>query len=68
MLEPRQMRGFTQTGPVCWNDVMTLGKSGSLCFQTGKILVLTAIDDELDTERAPEGVEVIYSGVGSVRI
>ena len=33
---------------------------------TGKILVLTAIDDELDTERAPEGVEVIYSGVGKV--
>jgi hypothetical protein len=26
MLEPRQMRGFTQTGPVCRNDVMTLGK------------------------------------------
>ena len=33
---------------------------------TGKILVLTAIDDELDTARAPEGVEVIYSGVGKV--
>ena len=33
---------------------------------TGKILVVTAIDDELDTERAPEGVEVIYSGVGKV--
>jgi adenosylhomocysteine nucleosidase len=33
---------------------------------TGKILVLTAIDDELDKARAPEGVEVIYSGVGKV--
>jgi adenosylhomocysteine nucleosidase len=31
-----------------------------------KILVLTAIDDELDKARAPEGVEVIYSGVGKV--
>jgi adenosylhomocysteine nucleosidase len=33
---------------------------------TGKILVLTAIDDELDKARAPEGVEVIYTGVGKV--
>ena len=33
---------------------------------TGKILVLTAIDDELDKARAPEGIEVIYSGVGKV--
>ena len=33
---------------------------------SGKILVLTAIDDELDKARAPEGVEVIYSGVGKV--
>jgi adenosylhomocysteine nucleosidase len=33
---------------------------------TGKILVLTAIDDELDKPRAPEGVEVIYTGVGKV--
>jgi adenosylhomocysteine nucleosidase len=33
---------------------------------TGKILVLTAIDDELDNARAPAGVEVIYSGVGKV--
>jgi adenosylhomocysteine nucleosidase len=33
---------------------------------TGKILVLTAIDDELDKARAPAGVEVIYSGVGKV--
>ena len=31
-----------------------------------KILVLTAIDDELDKARAPEGVEVIYTGVGKV--
>ncbi|MGD0850824.1 5'-methylthioadenosine nucleosidase [Bradyrhizobium sp.] len=33
---------------------------------TGRILVLTAIDDELDKARAPAGVEVIYSGVGKV--
>jgi adenosylhomocysteine nucleosidase len=33
---------------------------------TGKILVLTAIDDELDKARAPAGFEVIYSGVGKV--
>jgi adenosylhomocysteine nucleosidase len=33
---------------------------------TGKILVLTAIDDELDTARAPDGVEVIYTGVGKI--
>ena len=33
---------------------------------SGKVLVLTAIDDELDKARAPEGVEVIYSGVGKV--
>lgn len=33
---------------------------------TGKILVLTAIDDELDKKRAPEGVEVIYTGLGKV--
>ncbi|HXL13599.1 MAG TPA: 5'-methylthioadenosine nucleosidase [Bradyrhizobium sp.] len=33
---------------------------------SGKILVLTAIDDELDKNHAPEGVEVIYSGVGKV--
>jgi adenosylhomocysteine nucleosidase len=33
---------------------------------TNKILVLTAIDDELDKARAPGGVEVIYSGVGKV--
>jgi adenosylhomocysteine nucleosidase len=31
-----------------------------------KILVLTAIDDELDKARAPEGFEVIYTGVGKV--
>jgi adenosylhomocysteine nucleosidase len=28
--------------------------------------VLTAIDDELDKARAPDGVEVIYSGAGKV--
>jgi adenosylhomocysteine nucleosidase len=33
---------------------------------TAKILVLTAIDDELDKARAPEGVEVIYTGLGKV--
>ena len=33
---------------------------------TGRILVLTAIDEELDKARAPAGVEVIYSGVGKV--
>ncbi|MBS0529029.1 MAG: 5'-methylthioadenosine nucleosidase [Proteobacteria bacterium] len=33
---------------------------------TGKILVLTAIDDELDKARAPDGVEVIYTGVGKI--
>ena len=33
---------------------------------TGKIVVLTAIDDELDKARAPDGVEVIYTGVGKV--
>ena len=33
---------------------------------TNKILVLAAIDDELDKARAPEGVEVTYSGVGKV--
>jgi adenosylhomocysteine nucleosidase len=31
-----------------------------------KILVLTAIDDELDKARAPEGVRVIYTGVGKI--
>jgi adenosylhomocysteine nucleosidase len=33
---------------------------------SGRILVLTAIDDELDKKRAPQNVEVIYSGVGKV--
>ena len=33
---------------------------------TNKILVLTAIDDELDKTRAPKGVGVIYTGVGKV--
>jgi adenosylhomocysteine nucleosidase len=31
-----------------------------------KILVLTAIADELDKARAPAGVEVIYTGVGKI--
>jgi adenosylhomocysteine nucleosidase len=31
-----------------------------------KILILTAIDDALAKARAPEGVEVIYSGVGKI--
>jgi adenosylhomocysteine nucleosidase len=33
---------------------------------SAKILVLTAIDDELDKARAPDGVRVIYTGVGKV--
>ena len=33
---------------------------------SGKILVLTALDDELKKSRAPENVEVIYTGVGKV--
>jgi adenosylhomocysteine nucleosidase len=33
---------------------------------SGKILVLTAIDDELSKARAPEGIEVIYTGVGKI--
>jgi len=33
---------------------------------TSRILVLTAIDDELDKARAPQGVELIYTGVGKV--
>lgn len=33
---------------------------------TEKILVLTAIDDELVKARAPDGVEVIYTGVGKI--
>ena len=41
-------------------------RAGALFRMIGKILVLTAIDDELDKARAPEGVEVIYSGVGKV--
>jgi hypothetical protein len=35
MLEPRQMRGCTQTGTACWSDVMTLGKIfGILMFSS----------------------------------
>jgi len=33
---------------------------------SGKILVLTAIDDELDKARAPDSVRVIYTGVGKI--
>jgi adenosylhomocysteine nucleosidase len=33
---------------------------------SGKILVLTAIDTELDKARVIDGVEVIYTGVGKV--
>lgn len=33
---------------------------------SGKTLVLTAIDSELDKARAPDGFEVIYTGVGKV--
>lgn len=32
----------------------------------GKILVLTALDDELDRARAPDGVEIVYTGLGKV--
>jgi len=33
---------------------------------SSKVVVLTAIDNELKKERAPDGVEVIYTGVGKV--
>ncbi|MBN8970286.1 MAG: 5'-methylthioadenosine nucleosidase [Rhizobiales bacterium] len=33
---------------------------------SGGILVLAAIEDELDKARAPAGVEVIYTGVGKI--
>jgi adenosylhomocysteine nucleosidase len=33
---------------------------------SGEILVLTAIEDELDKARAPDGVRVVYTGVGKV--
>jgi adenosylhomocysteine nucleosidase len=33
---------------------------------SGDILVLAAIEDELDKARAPAGVEVIYTGVGKI--
>ncbi len=33
---------------------------------SGKILVSTAIGDELDKARAPDGVRVIYTGVGKI--
>lgn len=33
---------------------------------SGRILVLAALKDELSAERAPGGVEVIYTGVGKV--
>jgi adenosylhomocysteine nucleosidase len=33
---------------------------------SGKILILTAIDNELNKARAPDGAEVIYTGVGKV--
>jgi adenosylhomocysteine nucleosidase len=33
---------------------------------SGAILVLTAIEDELDKARAPNGVSVVYTGVGKV--
>jgi len=33
---------------------------------SSKVVVLTAIEDELKKDRAPEGVEVIYTGVGKV--
>ncbi len=33
---------------------------------SGKILVLTALESELDKARAPDGFEVIYTGVGKI--
>ncbi|MDB5634801.1 MAG: 5-methylthioadenosine nucleosidase / S-adenosylhomocysteine nucleosidase [Tardiphaga sp.] len=33
---------------------------------TQKILVLTALDAELDTARAPDGIEVVFTGVGKI--
>lgn len=33
---------------------------------SGTILVLTAIEDELDPSRAPEGVDVVFTGVGKI--
>ncbi len=33
---------------------------------SGHIVILTAIDTELNKARAPDGVEVIYTGVGKV--
>lgn len=33
---------------------------------SGNVLVLAAIDDELDKARAPDGIEVIYTGVGKI--
>lgn len=33
---------------------------------TKKILVLTALDAELDTVRAPTGVDVVFTGVGKI--
>jgi len=31
-----------------------------------KFLVLTALDSELDTKRAPDGVKVVFTGVGKI--
>jgi hypothetical protein len=42
MLEPRQMRGFTQTGPVCWNDVMTLGKIFGILMFSSLVAIASA--------------------------
>jgi adenosylhomocysteine nucleosidase len=33
---------------------------------TKKILVLTALESELDKSRAPDGVEIIFTGVGKI--
>jgi adenosylhomocysteine nucleosidase len=35
-------------------------------FRMTKILVLTALKSELDSDRAPDGVEVVYAGVGKI--
>ncbi|MET0709667.1 MAG: 5'-methylthioadenosine nucleosidase [Tardiphaga sp.] len=33
---------------------------------TGKILVLTALESELDIARAPAGIDIVFTGVGKV--
>ena len=54
-----------KTHPAAYPEILTTS-SRTGAGMTGKILVLTAIDNELSKARAPEGVEVIYTGVGKV--